>query len=341
MKRRIFALTSALAALAVMISGCARPNLPMTTLEPKSDLAQWIYRLFIEITIWDAIVMVIVLGSFILAIFVFSTRVGDSTPTQPSAAHSDVGLEVAWTVGPALILLFIAIPTVRTIFRSQPEVAPTGSLEIKVIAHQWWWEFQYPSLNIKTANELHIPTGRPIRMNLISADVIHSFWVPALGAKRDVIPGQQNELTFIADVPGEYWGQCTEFCGDSHANMRLRAFVQTPADFDKWVKDQTTLPKVPDSATNAAGATGATIFANSPCTTCHRIDGVSKGFLGPDLSHFGTRTTLAGAILPNTPQNVAKWITDPDAIKPGAHMPVLGMRGKKLNDLVAYLESLK
>jgi cytochrome c1 len=123
--------------------------------------------------------------------------------------------------------------------------------------------------------------------------------------------------------------------------MRLRAFVQTPGDFDKWVKDQATLPKVPDAANNPAGAAGATIFANSPCTTCHRIDGVSKGFLGPDLSHFGTRTTLAGAILPNTPQNVAKWITDPDAIKPGAHMPVLGMRGEKLNDLVAYLESLK
>jgi cytochrome c oxidase subunit 2 len=341
MKRRISALTSALAALAVVISGCAPANLPMTTLEPKSDLAEWIYRLFIEITVWDAIVMAIVLGSFILAVFIFSTRVGDTTPTPPASAHSDIGLEVAWTVGPALILLFIAIPTVRTIFRSQPPIPPAGSLEIKVIAHQWWWEFQYPSLNIKTANELHIPTGRPIRMNLITADVIHSFWVPVLGAKRDVIPGQQNELTFIANVPGEYYGQCTEFCGDSHANMRLRAFVQTPGDFDKWVKDQATLPKVPDAANNPAGAAGATIFANSPCTTCHRIDGVSKGFLGPDLSHFGTRTTLAGAILPNTPQNVAKWITDPDAIKPGAHMPVLGMRGEKLNDLVAYLESLK
>jgi cytochrome c oxidase subunit II len=341
MKRRILALTSALAALAVMISGCARPDLPMTTLEPKSDLGQWIYHLFIEVTVWDAIVMVIVLAAFILAVFVFSTRVGDSAQPAASSAHSDVGLEVAWTVGPALILLFISIPTVRTIFRSQPPVPPTGSLEIKVIAHQWWWEFQYSSLHITTANELHIPTGRPIRLNLVSADVIHSFWVPVLGAKRDVIPGQQNELTFIADVPGEYYGQCAEFCGDSHANMRLRAFVQTPKNFDAWVKDQTTLPKAPDAASNPAGAAGATIFANSPCTTCHRIDGVSKGFIGPDLSHFGSRTTLAGAILPNTPQNVAKWITDPAAIKPGANMPVLGIRGKKLNDLVAYLESLK
>jgi cytochrome c oxidase subunit 2 len=341
MKRRILATTSALAALAVMLSGCARPNLPMTTLEPKSDLAHWIYHLFIEITLWDTLVMVIVLGAFILAIFVFSTRVGDPTPAAEHTAHSDIGLEVAWTVGPALILLFISIPTVRLIFRSQPAVAPKGSLEIKVIAHQWWWEFQYTGLNIKTANELHIPTGKTIRLNLITADVIHSFWVPQLGAKRDVIPGQENELTFIATIPGEYYGQCTEFCGDSHANMRLRAFVQTPEEFNAWVKDQTTLPKVPDSASNPAGAAGAAIFANSPCTTCHRIDGVSKGFIAPDLSHFGSRTTFAGSILPNTPQNVAKWITDPDAIKPGAHMPVLGIRGRQLNDLVAYLESLK
>ncbi len=341
MKRRKFALTSALAALVAMVSGCARGELPMTTLEPKSDLAQWIYRLFIEVTIWDAIVLVIVLGSFFLAIFVFSTRVGEQAPAQPSAAHSDVGLEVAWTVGPSLILLFIAIPTVRTIFRSQPPVAPKGALEIKVIAHQWWWEFQYGAQNIKTANELHIPSGTTIRLNLITADVIHSFWVPQLGAKRDVIPGQVNELTFIARVPGEYYGQCTEFCGDSHANMRFRAFVQTPEQFAAWVKDQTTTPVVADASVNAAANAGGKMFANSPCTTCHRIDGVSKGFVGPDLSHFGSRTTLAGAILPNTPENVAKWITNPGAIKPGAQMPNLGMRGKNLDDLVAYLESLK
>jgi cytochrome c oxidase subunit 2 len=341
MKRRMLALNSALAALAVMISGCAPRNLPMTTLEPKSNLGQWIYRLFLEVTFWDALVMLIVIVAFVLAVFVFSTRVGDSTQTPTSAAHSDVWLEVAWTVGPSLILLLIAIPTVRTIFRSQPAVPPKGSLEIKVIAHQWWWEFQYPSLHIKTANELHIPENRTIRLNLVTADVIHSFWVPALGAKRDVIPGQENELTFIAKVPGDYYGQCAEFCGDSHANMRLRCFVQTPANFQAWVKDQTALPKDPDAAANPAGAAGAKIFANSPCTTCHRIDGVSKGFMGPDLSHFGSRATIAGAILPNTPQNVTKWITDPDAIKPGAHMPVLGIRGEKLKDLVAYLESLK
>jgi cytochrome c oxidase subunit 2 len=338
MKRRGFAFTPALVALAATVSGCAGGELPMTTLEPKSDLGQWIYRLFIEVTIWDAIVLAIVVAAFFLAVFVFSTRVGE--PTPPSAAHSDVGLEVAWTVGPALILLFISIPTIRTIFRSQPAVPPQGALEIKVIAHQWWWEFQYGSLNVKTANELHIPSGKPIRLNLITADVIHSFWVPQLGAKRDVIPGQQNELTFIARVPGEYYGQCAEFCGDSHANMRFRAFVQTPEQFAAWVKDQST-PAVVDASANPAAAEGAKIFANSPCTTCHRIDGVSKGFMGPDLSHFGSRTTFAGAILPNTPENVAKWITNPAAIKPGAEMPNLGMRDKELNDLVAYLESLK
>lgn len=340
MSRRVLAFNSALAALALAITGCSGRH-PMNTFSPKANLADWIYHLYVEVTFWDLLVLAVVIGAFVLAVFVFSTRVGDSSDTPPSTAHSDVWLEVAWTVGPALILLFIAIPTVRTIFRSQPAVPPKGSLQIKVIAHQWWWEFQYPSLHIKTANELHIPEGRTIRLNLVTADVIHSFWVPALGAKRDVIPGQENELTFIAKVPGEYYGQCSEFCGTSHANMRLRCFVQTPANFAAWVKDQTTIPKVPDAATDPAAAEGAKIFASSPCTTCHRVQGVSRGFIAPDLSHFGSRTTLAGAILPNTPQNVERWIENPDAIKPGAHMPAWGIRGQKLKDLVAYLESLK
>ena len=155
-----------------------RAELPMTTLAPKSDLADWIYRLFIEVTLWDALVFAIVIVTFLLAIFVFSTRVGEASP--PSSASSDLTLEVAWTLGPALILLMISIPTVRTIFRSQPNIPPAGALEIRVVAHQWWWEFRYGDKDhIVTANELHIPTGVPIRLNLQSADVIHSFWVPA------------------------------------------------------------------------------------------------------------------------------------------------------------------
>ena len=329
-----------MAVLAVFLAGCtASRELPMTTLAPKSDLAEWIYHLFIEVTLWDAGILVIVVVAFVLAIFFFSTRVGEAAP--PSSAASDLGLEVAWTVGPALILLMISIPTVRTIFRSQPRVAPAGSLEIKVTAHQWWWEFEYEDSGIKTANELHIPTGRQIRLNLVSSDVIHSFWVPQLGGKRDVVPAQINELTLEAFVPGTFLGQCAEFCGLSHANMRFRVMVETPEQFVYWEKNQEAVPVAENQIASPAAEEGAKIFANSPCTTCHRIDGVSKGYMGPDLSHFGTRTTLGAGILANTPQNVAKWVTDPEAIKPGAQMPKLGISGDQLNDLVAYLESLK
>ena len=339
MNRRTFSL-GAIALLAAFFSACsANRELPMTTLAPKSDLSDWIYRLFIEVTLWDTLILIIVIVAFILAVFFFSTRVGEAAP--PKSAASDLGLEIAWTIGPALVILMISIPTVRTIFRSQPRIPPEGALRIKVTAHQWWWEFQYGESGVTTANELHIPTGRAIYLDLMSSDVIHSFWVPQLGGKRDVVPGQINELTFVAQIPGVYPGQCAEFCGDSHANMRFRAIVESPEQFAQWTAQQQAAPLPADRITDASAANGAKVFANSPCGTCHRIEGVTKGYIGPDLTHFAGRTTMAGGIMPNTPENVAQWITDPQTLKPGALMPPLGLRGQQLNDLVAYLESLK
>ncbi len=227
-KRYSIAAVAMQVAIGLTIAGCSAKEHPMTTLAPKSDLAQWIQSLFIEVTAWDAIILTIVVSAFILAVFVFSSRVGEAAPA--SAVSSDLGLEIAWTLGPTLVLVMISVPTIRTIFRSQPAIAPAGALEIKVVAHQWWWEFGYPD-GAKTSNELHIPANRPIRLSLESGDIIHSFWVPQLGGKRDVVPGQINELTFIATVPGMYPGQCAEFCGLSHANMRFRVFVDSPDDF--------------------------------------------------------------------------------------------------------------
>lgn len=324
-------------AIGLTIAGCSAADRPMTTLAPKSDLGQAILNLFFDVSIWDAIIFAIVIVAFILAVFVFSTRVGEAGP--PSTASSDLGLEIAWTLGPAMVLLMISVPTIRTIFRSQPPVAPTGALEVTVIAHQWWWEFQYPD-GAKTANELHIPINRPIRLHLESADIIHSFWVPQLGGKRDVVPGQINELTFVATVPGMYVGQCAEFCGLSHANMRFRTFVDSPEDFAKWDKAQLAGPASTPANVQLA-SDGAKVFADSPCTTCHMVRGVSKGYIGPDLTHFGSRTTLAAGVLQNTPENVARWIENPQELKPGANMPALLLPGEKMNALVAYLESLK
>jgi cytochrome c oxidase subunit 2 len=336
MSRRAITVLTMLAAAA---GGCAGRDLPMTTLAPKSDLAQWIYDLFVQVTMWDALILVIVVGAFVLALFFFSTRVGEAAP--PKSAASDLGLEAAWTIGPALVVLMISIPTVRTVFRSQPRIPPANALTIRVVGHQWWWEFRFPDSGVVTANELHIPVGRPIRLELVSADVIHSFWVPQLGGKRDLVPGQVNELVFEARETGAFPGQCAEFCGDSHANMRFRVMVETPEQFAQWLDHQKAAPALADAITDPSAAEGARIFANSPCVTCHRIDGVSKGYIAPDLSHFGSRTTLAGAIMPNTPDNVARWIVDPQAEKPGALMPALGLQGRELENLVAYLESLK
>ena len=324
-------------AIALTIAGCSDKDRPMTTLAPKSDLAQWIQSLYIQVTVWDAIIFAIVIGSFILAVFFFSSRVGEAAPA--STASSDLGLEIAWTLGPTLVLLMISVPTIRTIFRSQPAVAPAGALVIKVVAHQWWWEFDYPD-GAKASNEMHIPLNRPIRLSLESADIIHSFWVPQLGGKRDVVPGQINELTFVATVPGMYPGQCAEFCGLSHANMRFRTFVDSPEAFAKWDAEQLAGP-VATPASDQLASDGAKVFADSPCTTCHTIQGISKGYIGPDLTHFGSRTTLAAGVLKNTPENVAKWIENPGEIKPGANMPPLLLPGPELVALVAYLESLK
>lgn len=330
----------AMVAFAMMIAGCGGEDTahPMSTLAPRSDLANWINGLFMEITAWDLLILVIVIVAFTLAVFFFSTRVGEAGP--PTTVTSDLTLEIAWTLGPALVLLFISIPTVRLIFRTQPRKPVANELPITVVAHQWWWEFHYDDgSGAVTANELHIPAERPIHLKLVSNDVIHSFWVPRLGGKRDVVPGQVNEIHLISTIPGEYYGQCAEFCGVSHANMRFRIFVDKPDDFAMWEKAQTAPGAMPAEATPASR--GARVFANSPCTTCHTINGVSKGYVGPDLTHVASRTTIAAGVLANDPAQLTQWIEHPDEMKPGARMPDFGLRGADLNDLVAYLESLK
>ncbi len=324
---------------ATALAGCRGGDVrPMNTLAPKSDLARWMLGLLMEVGMWDALIFTIVVVAFILAVFVFSTRVGEAGP--PSRVSSDLGLEVAWTLGPALVLLFIAIPTVRLIFRTQPRTPQKDELVVNVVAHQWWWEFHYADgSNVAAANELHIPLDRPIRLELESADIIHSFWVPELGGKRDVVPGQKNQISLVANVAGEFYGQCAEFCGLSHANMRFRVFADAPDDFAMWEKNQQAPGATP--ARGTAAAMGAQIYANSPCTACHTIGGVSKGYIGPDLTHLASRTTIAAGVLKNDRNALSRWIADPEAVKPGAEMPGLAVSGEQLNDLLAYLESLK
>jgi cytochrome c oxidase subunit 2 len=330
------------AALAMLVLvGCRPVQPPMTTLAPKSDLGEWTQSLYLQVIGWDTFILVLVGVLVLLALFRYSTRRTHAPGERPPPAVEHLGLEIAWTVGPALVLLAIAIPTIRTTFRTQPATPPANALEVQVTAHQWWWEVHYPSLAIVTANEIHLPLGRPVQLLLRSADVIHSFWVPQLGGKRDVVPGHTNAITLTPHVAGVYLGQCAEFCGLSHANMRFRVFVDPPDAFAAWSAAQSARPVAAAAFADARIAAGARLYATAECVTCHTVDGVSTQRVGPDLSHFATRTTFAGATLTNTPDNLSAWLRDPAALKPGAQMPALGLDREQIAPLIAYLESLR
>ncbi len=326
--------------LALVLGGCA-PG-PMTTFAPRSDYAEWIHSLYIQVIAWDSLILLIVVAATLLALLRYSTR-SEHVPRTLPVTREHLGLEVAWTAGPALVLLAIAIPTIRTTFRSEPAKAPRHALTVKVTAHQWWWEVAYPDLKIDTANEIHLPVDRTVRFELASADVIHSFWVPALGGKQDIIPGHINTLTLTPRTPGLYFGQCAEFCGLSHANMRFRVFVDRPEAFAAWAAQQTSPPAVPGRPIGGTDLTavGARLYASGPCVTCHTLRESSTQRVGPDLTHFASRTSFAGGTLDNTPENLAAWLGDPPALKPGAQMPDLGLTHADIAALVAYLESLK
>ena len=315
--------------------GCTLHDYPQSTLHPQSDYAQGIQRLLETLVIWVVVIFVLVEGALIVTVVRFRARPGGP---EPKHVHGNTVLEVAWTVAPALILAFVAVPTVLTIFKTQAK-APAGALEVKVIGHQWWWEFQYPELGITTGSELHVPVGRPVSLALETGDVIHSFWFPAVGGKRDVIPNRVNHMWFTPDSVGVFPGQCAELCGLSHANMRMKLFVDTPADFQAWTAAQQAAPAEPDS-TSLAGR-GKQVFLEVGCVACHTIQGISPGIIGPNLTHVGSRTTIAGAIYPNDAQHLGPWIANPQARKPGATMLNLGLNQDQIAALVAYLQSLK
>jgi cytochrome c oxidase subunit II len=327
-----------LSLLSTCLIGCSSRRFPASTFAPRSDLAHWVQVVYFEVIGWDTLILLLVSGLIFLCLTRYSTRASEDQPKPPPPHPESLGLEVAWTAGPALILLFIAVPSLRIVFRSQTDNPPSDALIVKVTAHQWWWQFDYPSMGIHTANEAHLPIGRPVRFLLYSDDVIHSFWVPGEGGKRDVVPGHVNELTFTPQATGNYIGECAEFCGLSHANMRFEIVVQNHVAFDDWRANQAGGPRIPSAG---LARQGEQVYMTSACTTCHAISGYSSGYIGPNLTHFGSRTTFAGDTLTNTPENVSAWITNPEALKPGAQMPPLGLRGSELNELVAYLESLK
>jgi len=316
-----------------VLTGCAK-NAPQTTLKPQGPVSRQIDHLINPVFIVAGLVFVLVQGLVVVAMIKFRDRPDRPEPKQ---VHGNTRLEVGWTLIPAIILFAIAVPTIKTIFDLAR--TPANAIKVTVTGHQFWWEYRYDDLGVVTANELRIPTGRAVKLTLKGDDVIHSFWVPALTGKTDVVPGRTNHMHLEADHPGTYLGQCTEFCGLSHANMRLKAIAQSPADFDAWVASQKT--PVTDPAEGSSAAAGLVTFNGKGCGGCHTVEGRSQGKVGPNLTHFSTRGSFAGSVLERNPANIRKWLHDPPGVKPGSKMPNLHLSSQEITDLIAYLDTLK
>jgi cytochrome c oxidase subunit 2 len=326
----------------VLLAACTRET-PFNTLAPAGPVAEKQADLFWLVFWIAAAVFVLVEGALVVVMFRFRRRSADDTPRQ---IHGNTRLEVMWTILPALLLAGVAVPTVGTIFDLAE--APPGSMVVKVTGHQWWWEIEYPGLGVVTANEAHIPTGEQVIFELTSDDVIHSWWVPRLAGKMDLVPGRTNTMNLAADQPGTYRGQCAEFCGLSHANMRFRVVAQEPADFDAWVDRQLAEAAAPDAEVEQILPT---------CFACHAIrgqggpppegtgpppdPGAMPRVIGPDLTHIGGRQTIAGGMLPNDPEALARWLRDPPAVKPGSKMIDYNLTEPQIEALVEYLQGLE
>lgn len=280
-------------------------------------------------------ILALVTGLVLYAIFKFRAR-PDAPEPKPVFGH--LRLEIGWTAGALFIVAVLLALVAITMGKADPAlgVAANQPPDMIIIGHQWWWEARYSS-GVVVANEIHIPVGKPMLAQLNSNDVIHDLWVPQLSRKMDMTPGSTTRLILSADTPGVYQGACAEYCGVEHAWMRLQVVAQSQGDFNAWLQGQSKPPPLP---TSGPYAQAVQIFQQRNCASCHKLGQLGKA-VGPDLSHVGSRQTLAGGILQNTPDNLAKWLRDPQAVKPGVYMPNLRLTDQEIASLVAYLESLK
>ncbi len=327
---------AAVLVLAVLaLAGCGQA--PQSALNPAGPVANMELQV-IGLGFWIMFgVGVIVLGLLVAIIFRFRARRGESA--LPEQVEGNTRLEFVWTVIPVLLLAVLAVPTVKDSFVAASAPDPSTALQVNVVGHQWWWEFDYPSLHIVTADEMHIPAGTQISLSLTSADVIHSFWVPRLAGKLDAVPGRTNSMWLEASKPGDYSGQCAELCGASHALMRFSVIADSPSAWTAWVhtmQHPNTTPQTP------AAQAGFKDFATLGCSACHTIDGTTfQGTIGPNLTNLGLRKGIASDSLSNTDANMARWLADPPALMPDVIMPDLHLSKQQITDLTAYLEEQK
>lgn len=320
------------------------PQATPSILAPASTPAHEIYALSQFVIVITGAIFVVVGGLLAFVIIKFRAR-GSDARHEPAQIYGSVQVELAWTVIPVLIVVVLFLTTARVIFEIQDAPEPKSALAVTVVGHQFWWEFRYPKLGIVTANELHLPVStrhapRPAYLQLLSADVDHSFWVPQLGGKTDLIPNHPNQMWIDPEKAGLYLGQCAQFCGIEHAKMLIRVYVDTPDQFAAWVKAQQQPGAQPDAQDSGVVA-GRHVFETEACANCHTISGTpAKGTFGPDLTHLMSRATIAAGAAPNTPDNLRSWIQDPNTFKPGALMPAMQLSDKETNQVVAYLTTL-
>lgn len=332
----------------VLFSETATQNLSI--FDPASPSAESIRGLFQLVAAITFAIFVLV-EAVLIASLIRNRRRAGVRDTEPPQVYGSKPIEIAWTAGPTLIVFVLVLLVARVLWevRPNPDKPPEGSqpLYVTAIGHQWWWEFKYDSYNGKewgtiTANELHIPvsesgTPRPVYLNLQSADVCHSFWVPRLGGKTDLLPARSNNMWLQTDTPGLYLGQCAEYCGTQHAKMLLRVEAESSADFESWLTAQSKPGEEDPKAKQ-----GRDTFLSLSCVNCHTIRGtVANGTFGPDLTHLMSRKTIASGIVENNPAELRRWIHDPQTVKPGCLMPAFSLTDKELDLVVDYLKTLK
>ncbi len=314
---------------------------PLQVLSPATPEADAIGGVSILVLAICAVIFLLVQGALLYFVFRFRQREGERRLAEPPQLYGSKPIEVAWTVAPLLIVFVIFLVVVRVTgqIRAMPREDP---VHVTVDGYRWWWRYAYQgdapdAAPTVTANELHVPTGTPIALRLVSADVIHSFWVPRLNGKTDVIPGHPNETSFVVREPGVYRGQCGEFCGLQHANMMVRVVADPPDVYDRWLAHQAE-PAVDDPSAHD----GRAAFFDLACQSCHTIRGTeANGENGPDLTHLMTRDTLGSGMVPNDRAHLASWIRDPQAVKPGCLMPDMRLTDAQVEEITDYLMSLR
>ncbi|HUK78395.1 MAG TPA: cytochrome c oxidase subunit II [Thermoleophilia bacterium] len=329
--RRVIVLRAGfLAVLAVGLAGCASqsPSVFRTGGASAHDIAVLTYTMFgilsaVLITVWSLLAWVLI-------------RYRERPGREASKTHGNTTIEVVWTAIPAIIVAVLFTLTLQTTGKL---VDPGRPVQFTVTGHQWWWQVRYAGADFETANEIHMPAYQTVSLDVLSADVIHGFWVPQLAGKIQLIPSHVNHLTILPVVPGTYLGVCANFCGKQHAHMHFLMIVQPAAQFSSWFRNQMR-PAVTPTGTQAVA--GAAAIAALPCASCHTIRGTSlHGTYGPDLTHLASRSSIAAVTLTNTPANLTRWIADPQAVKPGTLMPVVPVTPQTVAEIVAYLDELK